>query len=697
MSQGALRVDPSRLPESIPAQDGGDGPLGTFFASAELRLIVQTGGRELSPDETKTAKVELAVNPPTKGLFERLKQHQDLTELKRILRHGTNEPDGQPIRPFQFRGASGEVLLTAEAAGLEGFVFSERKFSERFGAPTSQALLGNYFHYTLSLLNGAAKTQEPRQMIEGIRDSHGTPEQRYTDFIAYIRAYVGGLQSKVAKLDQANWSLSTRMYHVFVRAFNLDGWRAAHGVPIGEQSRESAPNRASAPFFQRVSGEDLRAIRELSFDAVRYMGTFPIGKVGAKGTGGGSPFAAQRFSIDAAHGTRKDAANHLRLAADHGVRGVFELVLNHTAIDSDLVRHNPKLFVHTRIPPRDPSQYFKVGDYWIRFGGHIDEGTGQRAYFRDTLQLDLSNQETRDLLIAQTKDLVRDNGVQGFRVDMAYKLRNAMFRECWGRELANPERGQREFLEELLTAVKVSFPGVAFIAEAFAGWDELSADGFDLIYGLDDMVLRGGGRHHGWHHALASRDPERIRNAIQRAEFLHWQSGGADMITFWGQHDKPGFWRLFGEQWKYGAALLTLMRPGALSVFASSEAEFEAPCEEDLKVITFNKPVAIDWTGTQDDFGKFQRTLLRQFRELELAWGKLTFELLPTPHGESWVGYIVRPLRGTATQPSLLVITNPTDAPTSVTVESEQLEISGITFTLPRCGPNGNKLVWLRG
>jgi hypothetical protein len=636
--------------------------------------------------------VTIAFNPVDTSLTERLLQHHSLTELKRILRHGTEDLDGRRILPFGFIAPNQEVL-NAEASGLEGFVFTERKFCARFGRAASEALIQHYFRYSLSLLNGARQTQAAQLEIQAIRDSSDPAPKQYERFITFLRAYVDGLRDQVRALDKAHWSHWSRMYHIFTRAFDLPEWRALHGKPPGEPA-------AAESIFKEFGTPELQTLRSLSFNTIRWMGTFPIGKERAKGTGGGSPFAMQRFEVDGSLGTQSEVAAQMELAAAQGIRGVFELVLNHTAVDSDLVKINPRLFVHSRIRPHDPTNYFHYvseqhGEFWIRLGGHIDEGSGQRAFFTDTIQLDLSNRDTRDLLIAQTKDLVRRYGVQAFRVDMAYKLRNDRFRECWGKQAARSEPGQREFLEELITSVKVAFPGVAFIAEAFSSWDELSEDGFDLIYGLQHMSLRGGTLHLGWHDALLERNPERIRAAIQRAEFLHWQEGGADMLTFWGQHDKPAFWRIFGDEWKWGAALLTLMRPGALNVLAGTEVGFEDPCDEDGKVVTFNKPTKIQWRREPDEFSSYQMALLRHFHELECQWGEMTFELIPAPANEHWVGYVIRPVGAKPADPKVLVLANPTPNPTTVTIDRPDLGVAGIKLSLERCGPNGNELVWV--
>lgn len=202
--------------------------------------------------------VTAAFNPTDTDLTQRLITHHELNEINRILRHGTNEPNGKPIYPYQFRGEHGHILRVAEAAGLEGFIFSEKKFSAKFGEEASVAQLQNYFQYTLTLLNGARKTQNAREQIQQIRNSNDTPNKKYSELISFLRSYVSDLQRMVLLMDQAHWSLSARMYHIYIRPFNLSQWRATQGIVSGTSKRESGR------FFRDFDKPELDAVKNLS-------------------------------------------------------------------------------------------------------------------------------------------------------------------------------------------------------------------------------------------------------------------------------------------------------------------------------------------------------------------------------------------------------------------------------------------------
>ena len=219
--------------------------------------------------------------------------------------------------------------------------------------------------------------------------------------------------------------------------------------------------------------------------------------------------------------------------------------------------------------------------YWISHGGY--DNNGSKDYWTDTAQVNYANPAMRRRMIGIVKDWVRLYGVDGFRVDMAYQVLNAYFGRNWGVRLP-----RREFLEELITEVRTDYPGTGFIAEAYDGWDALSSSGFDLIYGKNNIGRPCG--HHGWFDALASRDPGWIREAVRRAGFLHWQTGGADMMDFVGNHDEAGPQRTFGP-WARGASFLTLMMPGSVLFYGSQEIGYDKPnLEKEPKSIPFSHP-----------------------------------------------------------------------------------------------------------
>ncbi len=616
---------------------------------------------------------------------------QSLQGLKAILRHGTFESQGQKIKPYVFY-AEGHSLV-AETAGLEGFMFSEREFRTRHGEAASVALVGNYIRYVSNLLAGATSTAPAREQLDRIqRESQSEPE-KYRAFIAFLSEFVGNLRDQVRSLDAAHWSHWARAYHLFIRAFNTTDWRAAYA---------QTGTAATGKIFEDLKPGDIELLRSQSFNCIRFMGTYPIGEVGRKGVAGGSPFALKDFSVDPSHGDRRLVNEFIRGAASQGMRTVFEMVLNHTALDSMLVEHDPRLYLHTQSRPADTTGYFhytseKHGEFWIRHGGYEDNG--KRTYWEDTIQLDLSNPRTRHILIQIACEVVRSYGPHALRFDAVENMVHHQWKRCWDNDCRGPlQLPQEELLAEIVHAVKAQFPSVVCVAEAYKWWDKMSEMGFDLIYGLEDMEREvQSARHRGWQASLISRDPERIREAIHRAQFLHWQEGGADMVTFWGHQDKEGPWRLFGEDWKWGAAALTILKPGPFCFYAGTEAVYECPETDepnDHKVVTFNRPVSIAWQGIHSEFGSYQRGLLDLYTRLQRELGEqLQFTLLrPADSRETWVGYAIQGPVGGPDAPKAVVLVNPSPNPTSVTIEAPELGIDRFSRELGACGKDGVKI-----
>ena len=449
-------------------------------------------------------------------------------------------------------------------------------------------------------------------------------------------------------------------------------------------------------FFAELTTDDLPA----GVTAARFTGTYPIGRKGRKGRGGGSPFAIRDHAcVDPQHGSQEEAAAAVQRLHAQGVAVIFELSPNHLALDADLLELDPELFVHTVDEPQDKNGYFlferRPGSrkFWIRHGGYLYDNA--RFFWDDTLQLDLSNPRTRAAVVGWVKTLVRSYCIDGFRVDMAYQLLNGPFEYRWHGELRQKmgEKIEDEFLAQLIAEVKQEFPHVAFIAEGFYRWERLSAVGFDVIYSKNEMDLPGGYHHTGWYNALQRRDIWEIRDAISRAAFLNWQKGGAGMLAFVGHHDLPSPWECFGD-WVWGATFLTLMLPTTRNWYAGTEAGFQDPGDENGKMIAFSKDVQIDWRGIHSDYGRFVSDVLGKARKIAEILGPAEMEpLIPEDQSLPWVGYLLQPADGAASAAQALVLANLAHHPVEVRIHRPDLGLPNFCRTLCSCGQKGQELV----
>ncbi len=591
--------------------------------------------------------------------------YPDLRATKQLLSEG---PTDGSIKPFHFRFSDGGSL-TAQGSGLEGFVYAEDRIGRLRGRSELHGYLGDYFKYLEALLGSVSWAEDARARIREIQASAAGPMAQYAELMSFVGRYTESLRDKVAASDSARWAKTARIYEIFCRAYNLKGKREAEGGrPQSLQEKR---------FFADFREKDLRRIRAQGFDTIWVMGIFPIGKRGAMGSAGGSPYSIQDYeSIHPDLGTSQEFKAFVSRAHRAGLRVIIDFVINHSSMDSKLLQEHPEFFIGRPAgegPP--PRGFFDIVDArgsrrWIRHGGY--DSYGSLAFWEDTAQLDYSNPRLRRKMISIVEGWVRDYQVDGLRVDMAYQILNRYFQRNWkGDEVQMP---RREFLEELITEIKGKYPGTAFIAEGYDGWDELSRVGFDSIYGKNTMERPGG--HVGWYDALTSRDPAHIRAAIERQAFLHWQEGGSGMLSFIGNHDEAAPLRAMGP-WMEGASFLTLLLPGSLLFYGSQEIGFDAsnadPNVEGPKSIPFGRPVQVDWKNADPKISRFYRQTFSLAGELKRDAPAPRLEPIAA-EGKDWVGYWLRPSKPGRLR-AAAILANPSEREAEVRLEDPELGV----------------------
>ncbi|MBI5623341.1 MAG: hypothetical protein HY924_06145 [Elusimicrobia bacterium] len=581
----------------------------------------------------------LGARAPARGASTRSASYERVRELREVLGIG----GGGGILPFTFRPAGGGAV-TAQNAGLEGFVYAEERLSAAQGQASLRHHTTDYARYLEALLSPVSWAGPARQRVRDIMASDAREDERYERLVAFTRDYTEGLRSQLASLDKSGWVKEARVYEIFPRAFNLAGKRQASGSPPGP----------GGPFFADLQSSDLADIKAQGFDTVWVMGIFPIGERSRSGTGGGSPYSIKDH--EAVHpdlGTEEDFRGFVRRAHGQGLKVIIDFVPNHTSMDSKLLMARPDFFIHRR-GASQPRGYFDHADpatgekYWIAHGGY--ESFGSIDFWIDTAQVNYASEGLRAEMTRIVLGWVRRFGVDGFRVDMAYLDLNAAFSRAW--RVSTP---RREFMEQLITSVKSAYPGTGFIAEAYDGWDTLSWCGFDLIYSKNNMSRAG--EHHGWYDAAQSRDPGWIREALKRAEFLQWQTGGSAGLDFIGNHDEASPRRSFGA-WERGAAALTLMMPGSLLFYGSQEIGFDKPIPSEPKSLPFGVPVSVDWRGGDQALAAFYRDAFRKAQRLRQRLPSASMRTLGPGPDPGWVGYAL--VSKGARKAGALVLANPT-------------------------------------
>jgi glycosidase len=601
--------------------------------------------------------------------------YQRLQQLRSLLSLGTPKSGGGMIAPFVFHPDHAGPY-TAPTAGLEGFVYAEGKVQAAHGADSIRHHLRDYGRYIDDLLAPIAWAAEARKHVRELLSGPGSDAAKYGQLLSFVRQYTEILRRQVAVSDQSRWLRQARICEIFPRAYNLAGKRAALGRAPG----------AGMPFFADFGTQDLRDIQDLGFDAVWVMGIFPTGERNRSGTGGGSPYSIKDHeTLNPELGAPEDFRGFVARAHELGMRVIMDFVPNHTSMDSTLLMSHPDFFLHKDSDPAHPDTpddgYFVQDDpasskkLWVHYGGY--GVLGAVSFWNDTAQLDYSSESLRRELVRIERSWVERFGVDGFRVDMAYLDLNGNFSRTWGVSMP-----RREFMEQLITEVKAAYPATAFLAEGYDDWDALSACGFDLIYGKNDMDRPGG--HTGWYDAVQSRDPGRIRAAVERMEYLQWQKGGADMLAFIGNHDEPSPARAFGP-WLRGASFLTLLLPGGQLFYGSQEIGFDAGGEPgaEPKSIPFNAPVRVDWQRADHASAQFYQDTFNAAGALRARLGRHSLQALHPQGDPAWVGYAL--VAAGEKRPGALVLANPTEQSVAVDFHDTRLG-AGWAGILPAYG-----------
>jgi cyclomaltodextrinase / maltogenic alpha-amylase / neopullulanase len=216
-------------------------------------------------------------------------------------------------------------------------------------------------------------------------------------------------------------------------------------------------------FPRNFSGEgDFNAItarldelKDLGVTVLWLMPIHPLGEKMRKGTIG-SPYAVRDYyAINPAYGTEGDLKRLVSEAHQRGIKVIIDVVANHTAWDSVLMRH-PEFYKQDAsgkiIPP-------------------VKEWT-------DVAGLNYANPQLREYMIGMLKHWVDPAGfnLDGFRCDVAAEVPTS-------------------FWEEARAALTQTKPELIMLAEASK--PELLTNAFDLDYSwplhgtLNDVLLRG--------------------------------------------------------------------------------------------------------------------------------------------------------------------------------------------------------------
>ena len=198
--------------------------------------------------------------------------------------------------------------------------------------------------------------------------------------------------------------------------------------------------------------DDLKRIHDLGADILYLMPIQTIGKVGRKGSLG-SPYAIEDYGeIDPSLGTEEDFKKLCEKAHLLGMKVILDVVYNHTARDSVLLKEHPEYFYKD-----------KDGNFGNKAGA-----------WSDVYDLDHSKEGLDDLLVSYLLKY-QGLGIDGFRFDVASLLPSSFY---W---LAREKLGEEcIFLAECIDTDFLNFlrsKGVRTLTNA-----ELVESGIDFLY-----------------------------------------------------------------------------------------------------------------------------------------------------------------------------------------------------------------------
>ncbi len=263
----------------------------------------------------------------------------------------------------------------------------------------------------------------------------------------------------------------------------------------------------------------------------------------------GSPYCVRRYVVDGHLGGPEGLAVARQELSKRGIQLILDFVPNHVALDHPWVVEHPEYFIRgsAEDAKNDPSSFLGLsGTVFAR---------GRDPYFPawpDVLQLKAFEAGLRQAVIETISSIAQQ--CDGIRCDMAMLFLNQIFERTWGDRAGH--RPATEYWVDVISAIKSSYTGFLFIAEAY--WDlewELQQQGFDFCY---DKKL---------YDRMEHSNAERIR--LHLYADLAYQGR---LLRFIENHDEPRAAVTFSLAKQRAAALTTATLPG-IKLF--HEGQFE--------------------------------------------------------------------------------------------------------------------------
>lgn len=306
---------------------------------------------------------------------------------------------------------------------------------------------------------------------------------------------------------------------------------AAHPVPDWIKSAviyEINPRSFSPTGDFRGIEQRLDYLKDLGVTILWLMPIHPVGQVKKKGSLGSAYAVQDYYAIDPSYGTKEDLKRLVSEAHQRGLKVIIDIVANHTAWDSVLMKH-PEFYkkdAKGNIIPPDPD--------WTDVAG-----------------LDYKSPELRVYMTNMLKYWLKDFDLDGFRCDVASGV-------------------PTDFWENARAELMRIRPEIIMIAEA--NKPELLTKAFDLDYAWPF--------HSTMTNVLENGTPAQAIISNWNAERERYPKGALEM-RFSDDHDEKRAIVRFGERGALAASALVFTMDGVPLLYNGMEvgdtAESTAP------------------------------------------------------------------------------------------------------------------------
>ncbi len=371
-------------------------------------------------------------------------------------------------------------------------------------------------------------------------------------------------------------------------------------------------------------------LQQLGVTILWLMPIHPIGEKGRKGALG-SPYAVRDYyAINPAYGTRDDLKHLVAAAHQRGMKVIIDIVANHTAWDSVLMKH-PEFYHH------DAS-------------GNI---ISPEKAWADVAWLDYSNPQLRKYMLDMLRYWLRNFDLDGFRCDVAGMV-------------------PIDFWETARAELEKVKPDIVMIAEA--NKPELLIKAFDLDYAwpfhsmLTDVAENG---------VPASKLAENWS-----AEKKRYPQGALEM-RFSDNHDEKRAIARFGERGALAASALVFTMDGVPMLYNGMEVGDTT--ESGTPALFYDLPVFWLISEHRPEFPRFYRDMIA-LRKSHPALQQGETEWLRNSLPDSLVTFLRR-----GAEEEYLVAVNLSNRPVTGTVEGLSGSFVDVTPAVAP-GPRPSKL-----